>query len=107
MPDEAPSVYAEYGERRARRSCSTPTTTSSPRPGWDEAFSPTLEDGRLYGRGAADDKSGIVAHLAALQQHDFKPPVRVKVLIEGSEENGRQKLLEVVAAATRSCSGPT
>ena len=62
---------------------------------WDP-FTPVVRDGRLYGRGAADDKSGIVAHLAALRAFDFEPPVRVKVLIEGSEENGRQKLLQVV-----------
>ena len=55
-----------------------------------------MNDGRLYGRGAADDKSGIVAHLAALRAFGGKPPVHVKVLVEGSEENGRQKLLEVV-----------
>ena len=55
-----------------------------------------MRDGRLYGRGAADDKSGIVAHLGRLRAFDGKPPVHVKVLIEGSEENGRQQLLEVV-----------
>ena len=52
----------------------------------------------MYGRGAADDKSGIVAHLAALRALDGKPPVHVKVLVEGSEENGRQALLQVVDA---------
>src|SRR4051794_6608746 len=95
VPDEPPSVYAEYGDQG-------PTVLLyahydvQPAPGWDAAFTPRHENGRLYGRGAADDKSGIVAHLAALQQHDFQPPVRVKVLIEGSEENGRQKILEVL-----------
>ena len=88
-----------------RPCCSTRTTTSSPRrpTGWDsDPFAPTLRDGRLYGRGAADDKSGIVAHLAALRAFDGKPPVHVKVLIEGSEENGRQKLLAGRRRAIRS-----
>src|SRR5205085_1498174 len=35
-------------------------------------------------------------HLGALRAHGFEPPVRVKVLIEGAEENGRQRILEVV-----------
>jgi acetylornithine deacetylase/succinyl-diaminopimelate desuccinylase-like protein len=95
VPGEAPSVYAEFGGPG-------PTVLLyahydvQPAPGWDDAFTPTLRDGRLYGRGAADDKSGIVAHLEALRAFAFRPPVRVKVLIEGSEENGRQRLLEVV-----------
>src|SRR4051794_38490042 len=96
VPDEAPSIFAEYGRGK------TPTVLLyahydvQPAPGWEEAFTPTIKDGRLYGRGAADDKSGVVAHLAALREHDFDPPVHVKVLIEGSEENGRQKVLDVV-----------
>ena len=72
--------------RRARRCCSTRTTTSSPRRptgGTTDPFTPTLQDGRLYGRGAADDKSGIVAHLAALRALDGTPPVHVKVLDRG------------------------
>jgi len=46
------------------------------------------EDGRLYGRGAADDKSGVVAHLATLAAFDGKPPVTVRLVIEGEEETG-------------------
>jgi acetylornithine deacetylase/succinyl-diaminopimelate desuccinylase-like protein len=95
---EAPSLLAEFGG-------GGPTVLlyahydvqPAPPEEWDtDPFAPTLADGRLYGRGAADDKSGIVAHLAALRAWDGEPPVHVKVLIEGSEENGRQRLLEVV-----------
>jgi len=71
----------------------------APGDGWEtDPFTPTVKDGRLYGRGAADDKSGIVAHLAALRALDGTPPVHVKVLVEGSEENGRQALLQIVDA---------
>lgn len=59
---------------------------------WDSApFAPEIRNGRLYGRGAADDKAGIVLHLAAATQAlavcgDSMP--NIKVLIEGEEECG-------------------
>lgn len=99
VPGEAPSVYAEYGSGEGPTVLLYAHYDVQPAPvdGWDtDPFEPTVRDGRLYGRGAADDKSGVVAHLAALRTFGFEPPVRTKVLIEGSEENGRQRILEVV-----------
>ncbi len=52
------------------------------------AFNPTEREGRLYGRGVADDKAGVVAHLGALRAFDGRPPVSLRVLIEGEEEIG-------------------
>ena len=52
------------------------------------AFEPTERDGRLYARGSADDKGGVALHVAALRVFDGKPPVGVKVFIEGEEELG-------------------
>ncbi len=49
-------------------------------------FEATECDGRLFGRGTADDKAGIAAHAAALRAWDGTPPVTVSVFIEGEEE---------------------
>jgi cysteinylglycine-S-conjugate dipeptidase len=55
-------------------------------------FAATHRDGRLYGRGSADDKAGIAAHLAALRAHRGQPPVGVTVFVEGEEEIGSPTL---------------
>jgi len=66
---------------------------------WDEPGHPGVspftpvevddkDDKRMYGRGAADDKSGIVMHLAALRTLKDRLPVNVILVIEGEEETG-------------------
>ena len=60
---------------------------------WDsDPFQPAERDGRLYGRGAADDKAGIAVHLAALRAFGDELPVGVIVLVEGEEEIGSPTL---------------
>ena len=55
------------------------------------------DDGRWYGRGAADDKGGLVAHLTALRAlREGGFPVTVKVIVEGSEEQGSTGLESIV-----------
>jgi acetylornithine deacetylase/succinyl-diaminopimelate desuccinylase-like protein len=61
---------------------------------WESApFEPTERDGALYGRGAADTKSNILMHVGALRAWGGRPPVGIKLCIEGYEEIGSGALL--------------
>jgi acetylornithine deacetylase/succinyl-diaminopimelate desuccinylase-like protein len=74
--------------------------------GWDsDPFDPVLRDGRLYARGAADDKGqvhfhtlGVRAHLAATGR--TAPAVNLKLLVEGEEESGSPHFRALVETHT-------
>ena len=51
-------------------------------------FEATERDGAIYGRGSADTKSNILMHVGAIQAWQGKPPVGIKIVIEGQEEVG-------------------
>ncbi len=79
-PEGAPTVllYAHYDVQPA----------SADEQGWrSEPWTLTKrDDGRYYGRGAADNKSGIMIHAGMMRVFGGKPPVGVKLIIEGEEE---------------------
>jgi acetylornithine deacetylase/succinyl-diaminopimelate desuccinylase-like protein len=65
---------------------------------WDTpAFEPTERGPRLFGRGVADDKAGVMAHVAALRAHHGAPPVSVTVFVEGEEEAGSESLPRILS----------
>jgi acetylornithine deacetylase/succinyl-diaminopimelate desuccinylase-like protein len=71
-------------------------------------FEPIVRDGRMLGRGSADDKGQILIHLAALEallSTRGKLPVNVKYLFEGEEESSSVNLERWMAANPERCSG--
>ena len=66
---------------------------------WEsDPFTPTVRAGRLFARGASDDKGQVIIHVNALEAHlkNGGCPVNVKFLIEGEEEIGSPNLDEFI-----------
>lgn len=59
-------------------------------------FALTERDGRWYGRGAADCKGNVVAHLTALRALGDDATCNIRIIIEGSEEAGGEGLDDLV-----------
>jgi acetylornithine deacetylase/succinyl-diaminopimelate desuccinylase-like protein len=79
-PDGAPTMllYADYDVQ--------PPGDEGP---WrTPPFEPTKRDGAIYARAIADDNANVIAHVGALRAHEGRPPVGVKIVIEGREEYG-------------------
>ena len=87
-PDGAPTVllYAHYDVQ-----------PPGPIEEWERGpFEPFEKDGRIYGRGASDDKSGVVMHVGAVTAHGNDLPVGVQMFFEGEEEAGSEGLVEIL-----------
>lgn len=88
-PDGAPTVllYAHYDVQ-----------PPGPIEEWETGpFEPFEKDGRIYGRGASDDKAGIVMHLGAIAAHaETGLPVGIQLFLEGEEEAGSIGLPEIL-----------
>ncbi len=68
---------------------------------WDSPpFEPTERAGRLYGRGVADDKAGVMTHVAAVRsvvaRYGPNPPFGITVFVEGEEEVGSASLAQLL-----------
>ncbi len=63
-------------------------------------FTPTIIDGKVYARGATDDKGQVFAHIKAIESliATSPLPVNIKLLIEGEEEIGSPNLSPFVRA---------
>jgi acetylornithine deacetylase/succinyl-diaminopimelate desuccinylase-like protein len=92
---DAPTVLI-YGHYDVQDPGSPSEWTSPP-------FEPTVRDGRLYARGASDDKGNFfpTLHVACAMAAAGELPLHVRVLIEGAEETGDDGVVRWVAADER------
>ncbi len=102
VPGAAPYIYADWMHAPGKPTVLLYAHYDVQPPGradlWQTPpFEPTTKGKRLYARGAADDKAGIIAQTAAI--HSYlktigKVPVNLKFIVEGEEEIGSPNLNE-------------
>ena len=93
--DDSPTILI-YGHYDVQDPGDEALWSSSP-------FEPDIRDGRLYARGASDDKGNFLPllHVACAMADAGELPVHVRVLIEGAEETGSDDVNQWVLADER------
>ena len=92
VPDGYPPIYGEIegpaGSPVVMLYAHYDVQPAPPEQGWtSDPWTPThKDDGRIYGRGAADDKGGLAIHLGTLRSSTDSRPCTVKLILEGMEE---------------------
>ena len=103
-PDGTPGAFEVVGSRIVNPSAPTVLLYAHhdvqpvPDPSeWEtNPFEGTERDGRLYGRGSADDGGGIAIHYGALRALSDDLRVNIKVFIEGEEEMGSPSFIPFI-----------
>ncbi|MBU4335395.1 MAG: dipeptidase [Actinobacteria bacterium] len=99
-PDGTSGAPAVVGHRAGRPGAPTVLLyahhdVQPPGEGWaTEPFAPTQVGDRLFGRGAADDKAGVAAHIGALRVLGDELGAHVTVFVEGEEEVGSPSFVD-------------
>ena len=104
LPNTHPYVYADWLHAKNAPTLLLYAHFDVQPPGDDSKwnsnpFEPTEIKDRLYGRGSADDKAGVMAHLSAIGSYiktEKKLPINIKVIFEGEEEIGSEHLTELL-----------
>lgn len=104
VPGGPPAIYAELpgpeGSPVVTMYAHYDVQPCPPGQGWTtDPWTPTRkDDGRIYGRGAADDKAGVTVLAGILGAFQGQPPCTVRLLIEGEEEQGSGAITRLVQA---------
>lgn len=103
LPGVSPAVFAESAPKSGKPTILFYAHHDVQPPMREElwkspSFSPEIRDGRLYGRGTADDKAGVLLIVAAARAFAATSglPLNVKVLIDGEEEIGSPHLSQLL-----------